>query len=186
MTTNQHLNTYLQTARAPWSSLVVVPTGSTAPGVVRAPAGFALRLVNGRKCGTPVDLFAEFARALEFPDYFGHNWDALEECLADLEWLPAKGYVILVTDAQAVIPDDDEEYETLLEVLSDAGEAWSKGQAGNGRVTAFHVVFAVSEKDKVKRKHWGIEEILVGGDPPSHRKDRSSRRKHKLKRRRAS
>ena len=53
---------------------------------------------------------------------------SLEECLADLEWLPAKGYILLITDAHAVLPEDEEEYETLLEVLDDAGEAWSKGK----------------------------------------------------------
>ena len=176
MATQQNLNTYLQTAKAPWSSLIVLPPGATAAGVVRPPAGFALRTVNGRKCATPAGLFAEFARALEFPDYFGHNWDALEECLADLEWLPAKGYVVLVTDAQTVIPDDEEEYETLLEVLSDAGEAWSKGQAGEGgRSIVFHTVFAVSEKEKAKRKHWGLSEVTLN-EPRSQTKPRTKRR----------
>jgi RNAse (barnase) inhibitor barstar len=115
--------------------------------------------VQGKKCKTSAGLFNEFARALEFPDYFGHNWDALEECLADLEWLPAKGYVVLIADAQSVIPDDDEEYETLLEVLSDAGEAWSKGQTADGRRAPFHVFFGVSQHDKSKRKHWGLEDL---------------------------
>ena len=174
MLANRQLDSYLQTAKAPWSSLVVIPAGSTPAAVVRAPAGFALRMVRGKKCATPAGLFAEFARALEFPDYFGHNWDALEECLADLEWLPAKGYVILVTDAQEVISDDDE-YETLLEVLSDAGEAWSKGQAGNGRATAFHVVFAVSEKEKAKRKHWGIDEVSAQESEPKKHQRRTRR-----------
>jgi RNAse (barnase) inhibitor barstar len=176
MATKQNLSTYLQTAKAPWSSLVVLPPGSIATAVVRPPPGFAFRIVNGRKCATPAGLFVEFARALEFPDYFGHNWDALEECLADLEWLPAKGYVVLVVDAQTVIPDDDEEYETLLEVLSDAGEAWSKGQAGgDGRATAFHVVFAVSQQDKAKRKHWGLSEVALN-EPRPQTKPRAKRR----------
>jgi hypothetical protein len=98
---------------------------------------------------------------LEFPDYFGHNWDALEECLADLEWLPAKGYILLITDAAHVLSDDEAEYETFLEILRDAGEAWGNGQAEMGaqRATPFHVLFAVSEREKAKRAHWGMNEI---------------------------
>jgi len=159
MPTQQNVYTHLQNATAPWSSLLVVPAGLTAAALVKPPAGYVLRLVQGKKCTSPTGVFNEFARALEFPDYFGHNWDALEECLADLEWLPAKGYVVLITEAQAVIPDDEEEYETLLEVLNDAGEAWSKGQTTTGRRAPFHVFFAVSRQEKVKRKHWGLKEL---------------------------
>ncbi len=35
------------------------------------------------------DLFAVISNAMHFPDYFGHNWDALDECLGDMDWLPA-------------------------------------------------------------------------------------------------
>lgn len=104
-------------------------------------------------------LFDEFARALDFPDYFGHNWDALEECLADFDWLRAKGYILLIHDADAVLPEDEEEYETLLEILSDAGEAWSKGQTADGQRAPFHVCFAVTEQERSKRKHWHLEEF---------------------------
>jgi RNAse (barnase) inhibitor barstar len=126
---------------------------------VKTPPGFAVRTIQGKKCRTPSTLFGEFARALDFPDYFGHNWDALEECLADFEWLQAKGYVLLIHNAEGVLPEDDEEYETLLEILSDAGEAWSKGQTAEGRRAPFHVCFVVTEQDKSKRKHWHLEEF---------------------------
>lgn len=153
------LPAYLNTAIPPWSCLLVVPRMSSITSLVKAPPGFALRLIQGKECGTPSSLFGEFARALDFPDYFGHNWDALEECLADFEWLPANGYVLLITDAHAVLPDDEDEYETLLEVLSDAGEAWSKGQTIDGRRAPFHGVFAVTERDKSKRARWELEEV---------------------------
>jgi len=175
MTPPRTLMSYLQTPKAPWSSLLVVPAGTTASALVKAPAGFVLRVINGKKCATSAGLFTEFARALGFPDYFGHNWDAMEECLADLEWLPAKGYVLLLTDAQAVLADDEDEYETLLEILSDAGEAWSKGQAGGGsKAMAFHTLFAVSHHEAPKRKHWGIDPAPMPDLLPTT-KGRSSR-----------
>jgi len=155
------LTTYLQSTKAPWTSLVIAAAGKRAESLVRPPTGFALKIIKGRHCRTPANLFEEFAQVLEFPDYFGHNWDAMEECLADLEWLPAKGYILLITDAGCVLPEDEEEYETFLEVLRDAGESWGNGQAGMGvrRATPFHVLFAVSEQDKTKRAYWGMKEI---------------------------
>ena len=131
--------------------------------MVTAPAGFLMRTIEGKKCRTMSSLFDEFSQVLCFPEYFGHNWDALEECLADFEWLPAKGYILLISDAHAVLPDDEEEYETLLEVLNDAGEAWSKGQTANGRRAPFHAVFAVPEQDKSTRRRWELEEFSSTG-----------------------
>ena len=173
------LTSYLQSTKAPWTSLLMVTTGQSAESLVRPPTGLALKIVKGCHCKTPAHLFAEFARALEFPDYFGHNWDALEECLADLEWLPAKGYILLITDAAHLLPDDEEEYETFLEILRDAGEAWGSGQAGMGtrQATPFHVLFAVSEGEKAKRAHWGMKEMNVEPARKANRRQRSLKRK---------
>ena len=173
------LTAYLQSTKAPWTSLLMVAAGKRVESLVRPPAGFALRIIKGRHCKTPANLFAEFARALEFPDYFGQNWDALEECLADLEWLPAKGYILLITDAEGVLPDDDEEYETFLEILRDAGEAWGTGQAGIAarRATPFHVLFAVSEQEKAKRAHWGMKEVDAEPTREANTRQQSSKRR---------
>lgn len=155
------LTANLQSTKPPWTSLLVVTAGQRAEALVRPPNEFALKVIQGAKCQTTAGLLTEHARALDFPDYFGHNWDALEECLTDLEWLPAKGYILLITNAGCVLPDDEEEYETFLEILRDAGEAWGSGQAGMGarRATPFHVLFAVSEREKARRAHWGMNEI---------------------------
>ena len=173
------LTAYLQSTKAPWTSLLMVTAGPRAESLVRPPTGFALKIIKGRQCKTPANLFAEFARALKFPDYFGHNWDALEECLADLEWLPAKGYIVLITDAAAVLSNDETEYETFLEILCDAGEAWGSGQAGMGarRAIPFHVLFAVSKREKAKRAHWGMEEIKEEPNRKPNARQRQLKRK---------
>ena len=64
-------------------------------------------------------MLAAIAGSLEFPDWFGANWDALEDCLTDLSWRPDKPRVILFLDA---VKDDD--LGILLDVLSSAAEFW--------------------------------------------------------------
>ena len=36
---------------------------------------------------TSHNVFAFYSKALSFPDYFGWNWDAFDECITDLSWL---------------------------------------------------------------------------------------------------
>ncbi|WP_416979607.1 barstar family protein [Streptomyces sp. T028] len=47
--------------------------------------------VRGSRCRTSQDLFTEWAAGLGFPDHFGHNWDAFQDCLDDI--LPGVGIV---------------------------------------------------------------------------------------------
>jgi RNAse (barnase) inhibitor barstar len=148
--------------------LLTLKPGQRAESQVKVPDGFLLKLVRGKKCRTAAGLFAELAEVLEFPDYFGHNWDALEECLADLEWLPAKGYVLLFTDAELILPDDEDDFATFVEVLNDAGEAWAAGDAGK-RAKPFHNTLAVSERNRAKRTHWGVPQVAVASSRPSRR-----------------
>ncbi len=63
------------------------------------------------------------AKALAFPDYFGHNWDALEECLTDLSW--HQGAVALSID-EAGMPEQKapEDWATMLDILADAACYW--------------------------------------------------------------
>lgn len=170
------LASVIQSVKAPWVMLLVLNPGDHLEKSFRVPDGFSLHLLRGAKCRTAAALFQEFARALKFPDYFGHNWDALEECLADLEWLPAKGYVLAVTDAEQVLTQEEEDYSTFLEVLSDAGEAWAAGQAGPGSRRPFHVILTVSKPQRLTRAHWSIPEVELGTEGGRLRPKTSRRR----------
>jgi len=60
------------------------------------------------------------ASALEFPDWFGNNWDALEDCLSDLSWRAGNGHVLLLSGAPA-----GDERGILLDVLAASAESWA-------------------------------------------------------------
>lgn len=48
--------------------------------------------IDGKKVKEEKSLFFEIAGVMKFPEYFGYNWDALDDCLKDLNtWLPAEG-----------------------------------------------------------------------------------------------
>jgi Barstar (barnase inhibitor) len=66
-------------------------------------AGGVVRSLHGSAMTTEDAAFDEFARALEFPDYFGRNWDAVWDCLTDLDWLPAPAYLLVVENADRVL-----------------------------------------------------------------------------------
>lgn len=68
------------------------------------------------------DLLLELAESLSFPDYFGQNWDALDECLRDLSWLPAGAVSIVHRDLP--LASDSAGRATYLEILSGAEMAW--------------------------------------------------------------
>ena len=69
-------------------------------------------------------LFKRLAAALEFPDWFGHNWDALADCLGDLSWLPADGYLLLLERCDAFRASHGGDVATMLQILAAAAEAW--------------------------------------------------------------
>jgi hypothetical protein len=75
--------------------------------------------------------FDECSAALQFPSYFGENWNAFDECITDLEWLPADAYVFLITHGSRLLEaSPPEDLVLLLTILERAGQEWSKPVAG--------------------------------------------------------
>ncbi len=82
---------------------------------------------GGRRIDVPAgladkgELLDFLARAFPLPAYFGHNWDALEECLLDLDWLAGPPVVLIHHDIPlAATPADQLLY---LRILAAAGTA---------------------------------------------------------------
>lgn len=112
----------------PWACLLVGPESELDDYVLvkrRTERDSVVRLLRGRRCATPDGLFQEWAAALQFPWYFGHNWNALSECLRDLEWLPGARYLFCITQLDAVLAGGEEQFGVLMRLLDRAAREWA-------------------------------------------------------------
>lgn len=112
----------------------------TTPPQAPAPSpsdGIARIVIDLAGCTDKAGLLARIAAAMEFPPWFGHNWDALADCLADLSWLPAGAYSITLSGSSALRAAEPDALATALDILDEAATFW----AGEG------VVFRVEVRE---------------------------------------
>jgi RNAse (barnase) inhibitor barstar len=62
----------------------------------------ALRELDGRAIADESALLASLGKALDFPDYYGENWDAFEECLRDIGEFRPEGCVLVLRHARGL------------------------------------------------------------------------------------
>jgi RNAse (barnase) inhibitor barstar len=104
----------------------------------------AVRVLRGQKMADIHGFYDEIGAALQFPYYFGENLNALDECLRDLEWLPADRYVIVVRDAAQVLsaPGAADAFDAFLEIVSNAQISWG--------IHRFNVIMHATPDDETR------------------------------------
>ncbi|HEX6886884.1 MAG TPA: barstar family protein [Candidatus Nanopelagicales bacterium] len=77
--------------------------------------------------------FEACATAFGFPDYFGHNWDAFEECLSAQEFDEvedlddADGLLILWSGWGHMAEHEPEQFAVAVDVFRDVLSVWEEG-----------------------------------------------------------
>ena len=89
-------------------------------------SGFAFFHVDGKTIARKEQLLNHMATALHFPQEFGHNWDALEDYLTDLDWVDGDGYLIYYDHIDPLLQAHPDQFETLVEILRDAVASWKE------------------------------------------------------------
>jgi hypothetical protein len=69
-------------------------------------------------------LLDQFASALAFPQWFGRNWDALEDCLGDLAWRAGDGHVLLIEGFENLRARRPDDFGVLLDILASSAQYW--------------------------------------------------------------
>jgi RNAse (barnase) inhibitor barstar len=120
---------------------------------IRDPSA-VVRTVRGRKSRTVATFFDEIAAALQFPYYFGENWNALNDVLSDLEWLPGSAYLILIADADQLLADADDEFQILMQIFTRTRIEWltpNQYMPRDRQPTPCHVLLQVADQERVTR-----------------------------------
>lgn len=72
--------------------------------------------------------------AFGLPDWFGMNWDALEECLADLDLAETEGVVVVWSAWGLLAEAAPKDFAVALDILGGAVRTWASDGVRGGVV----------------------------------------------------
>jgi RNAse (barnase) inhibitor barstar len=79
-----------------------------------------LAFLDGSKCTTMNDVYDNISKALQFPDYFGYNLDALDEAICDLDWIEEKTILLLIFNYDSFLSKEKDKLEIMNAIFSHA------------------------------------------------------------------
>ena len=82
---------------------------------------FEVARIDLAGCADKADALSRFAVALRFPEWFGGNWDALEDCLGDLSWRDSARTVLAMKNFQR-----NDELGILIDILASTAQFWAE------------------------------------------------------------
>lgn len=95
-------------------------------GAVAGQRGMSAAVADLAGCHDKEEFLSRVAVALDFPDWFGRNWDAFFDCLADLSWLPDGDHVLVLLDTAELRRHAPESFDTALSIMQDAAAVWAR------------------------------------------------------------
>jgi RNAse (barnase) inhibitor barstar len=99
-------------------------------------AGLFVVRIDLARLASKTGLLGRAARALNFPEWFGKNWDALNDCLTDLSWLNGNGWVIIFENSKGFAERSPQLFQNAAEVFGAASDYWRR--AGKPFWVLFH------------------------------------------------
>jgi len=102
-----------------------MPHMDKAPLVAAAEAnGFAAFRIDLAAVVDKPQMLEAIGHALAFPEWFGHNFDALADCLGDMAWRPAEGYLVILEHCDGIHGMAEEDFVAMLQIFQQAADDW--------------------------------------------------------------
>jgi RNAse (barnase) inhibitor barstar len=71
-------------------------------------------------------LLEALASGLKLPKHFGHNWDALDDCINDNPWGKAESTTVVLLNATNAETRLGEHWNMLVDILEASATSWAK------------------------------------------------------------
>lgn len=114
--------------------------------------------LDGSEITSREDLLSQVGDILRFPDYYGQNWDALYDCMTDLNhWIAPQrdGYILFYEGYQKLLFSNPREWSVFLKILLDTVEFWKQTK------TPMYIFLQFPTSNKTERT---IPERAAGGN----------------------
>lgn len=115
------------------------PTQALVAAEAAARLGCDVRHINLQGSRGKAETLTRIAISLDFPVWFGHNWDALADCLSDLSWLPENSCRVFIFEG---CNGHEEALPVLIEILAQTCDDWAE------RALRISCVFALEEESR--------------------------------------
>jgi RNAse (barnase) inhibitor barstar len=81
---------------------------------------------NGENIFNKTVFFETSRQVMKFPDYFGNNWDAWEECVTDLSWVPSSSYLFVYRNTENFTTNSPQDWTILLDIFHSIISYWQQ------------------------------------------------------------
>jgi RNAse (barnase) inhibitor barstar len=73
--------------------------------------------IDGNTCDTLDKCYATLQQQLSIPNYFGNNLDALEEVIADMEWIEEEMVHIIILNEKDLLKNDMASKDAFIDII---------------------------------------------------------------------
>ena len=103
-------------------------------------------ILDGEKIYSKETLLSTLKEGLCFPDYFGFNWDALQDCITVLSWLKGVHRIaIFIKNSSKLMKDEpNTSLQTFFEILDYAVSFWDDKMKEELPLNSMDIAFGYS------------------------------------------
>ena len=120
------------------SGVYSVTPGQDVDGIKEAAVASGLDFlhIDLKRVKRKAGFLKKVSRVLDFPEYFGMNWDAFSDCLTDMAWRSAAGYVLLFSNFKSFARNAPADMDIARRIFASSTEYWKQQK------TPFYIILS--------------------------------------------